>query len=127
MTQAMRAVRTLVLGGSAATFGLIAVAAVFAPAAVATQYGYPLERFEAFNEFRAIFVGFWAGLALLMGTAARRHDLPLLGDLCGAMLLLQACGRVLSMAIDGVPAPRFIGACALEALSGLAVLLARKR
>jgi hypothetical protein len=46
------AVRRLILGGSGAIFGVIALAAIVAPRVVAAQYGLTLD-FAAMNEFRA--------------------------------------------------------------------------
>ena len=98
--------RRLVLGGSGVLFGVIALFAIVAPRAVAARYAYGLDSVDSFNEFRAIFVGFWLALAAMMITAARRPDVRLLGDLCGWALVLQAAGRALSVALDGVPTVR---------------------
>lgn len=116
------------LFGSGLVFSLIAIAAVFAPNAVASRYGLTIAGVDAMNEFRAIFTGFWLGLGALMISAARHTEIPILGDLCAWMLCLQAAGRLLSVAIDGTPSPQFLGALVLEALSGVAILaLGRRR
>lgn len=117
-------VRRLCLAGAGMTFGVIALVAIAFPHAVANAYGLTLDRVEGMNEFRAIFTGFWLSLALAMITAARRPELPLLGDLCAAMLLFQALGRALSVALDGRPPLLFLGALAGEALTALAILVA---
>lgn len=118
----LRAVRQLCLAGSGLTFGTIALLAIVFPHAVANAYGFTLDRVEGLNEFRAIFTGFWLSLALAMITAARRPELPLLGDLCAAMLLFQALGRVLSVVLDGRPSLLFVGALVGEALTALTIL-----
>ena len=117
--------RRLVLGGSGLIFPGIALAALFAPHFVARQYGLTVEGPDALNQFRAVFIGFWCGLGALMLTAARRTDLPLLGDLCGVLLVCQALGRLLSLGLDGMPDLRFVGAMVLELSSGIVVLAAR--
>ena len=123
----MLGLRRIALAGSGITFLAIALAALAVPQWVAAQYGYPLDRPEAFNEFRAVFSGFWLGLALALFTAARRPELTLLGDLCGAMIGLQACGRLVSFALDGFSGPRFAAAAALELGTAAVILFARKR
>lgn len=117
--------RRLALAGSGLTFGSIAVAAVVWPRAVAARYGLHLDGIDAFNEFRAVFVGFWLALATAMIVAARRPTLTTLGDLCGLALLLQAAGRLLSVAVDGGPSLPFVGAMIGEAIAGGIVLLGR--
>jgi hypothetical protein len=117
--------RRLVLAGSGAVFALIAVAAIVRPSLVAARYGLTLDGVEAMNEFRAVFVGFWLALAAMMLTAARRPSLGVLGDLCGLALLLQAAGRLLSVALDGVPRTQFVAAMIGEAVAGAIVLAAR--
>ena len=119
--------RRLVLASSGALFALIALSAVLWPRVVAAQYAYGLDSVDAFNQFRAIFVGFWSALAMIMITAARRPELGVLGDLCGWALVLQAAGRAASFALDGRPSAPFIGAFALELTGGVLVLLARSR
>ncbi|HTQ48090.1 MAG TPA: DUF4345 family protein [Polyangiaceae bacterium] len=119
--------RRLVLAGSGLTFGTIAIAAVVWPRTVAVQYGLHLDGVDAFNEFRAVFVGFWLALATSMIVAARRPALSTLGDLCGIALVLQAMGRLPSVAVDGRPSVPFLGAMVGEALAGAVVLLGRVR
>jgi hypothetical protein len=121
----LQSLRRIVLAGSGLTFGTIAVAAVLWPRAVAVQYGLHLDGVDAFNEFRAVFVGFWLALAISMIVAARRPALTTLGDLCGLALLLQAAGRLLSVTVDGKPSLSFLGAMIGEAMAGAIVLLAR--
>jgi hypothetical protein len=115
----------LVLSGL--TFLSIAAGALVAPHLVAPRYGYSLQGVESFNEFRAVFVGFWTGLGITLLTASRRTDVPLLGDLCGLMILLQSLARAVSFVIDGIPAPTFVGAFALELITGASILLLRPR
>ena len=114
--------RRLVLAGSGLTFGSIAVLAVVRPHAVAERYGLRLEGVEAYNEFRAIFVGFWLALATMLFVAARRPDRVLLGDMCGLALAAQAGGRLLSVIVDGVPRAEFMLAMVGEMIAGAIVL-----
>jgi len=118
--------RRVALAGSGATFLCIALAALVVPRLVAAQYGYPLDRPEAFNEFRAVFTGFWLGLAVALFAAARRPELTVLGDLCGALIGLQACGRLVSFALDGYSGVRFALAAALELGTAAVILLGRE-
>ena len=120
-----RSLRRIALAGSGLTFGTIALAAIAWPQAVAARYGLHLDGVDAFNEFRAVFVGFWLALATAMIVAARRPALSTLGDLCGLALLLQAAGRLLSVAVDGRPSLPFVGAMIGEAIAGAVVLLGR--
>ncbi len=117
--------RSIVLAGSGLTFGAIALAAIVWPRTVAARYGLHLDGVDAFNEFRAVFVGFWLALATAMIVAARRPALTTLGDLCGLALLLQAAGRLLSVAVEGPPSLPFLGAMVGEAIAGITVLLGR--
>ena len=110
---------------SGLTFLAIALFATVAPRSAAQAYAILPDGVSGMSEFRAIFSGFWFALAAMMITAARRPAERLLGDLCGAFLLLQASGRALSFALDGVPAPQFVAAFAAELAAGLVVLLAR--
>jgi hypothetical protein len=48
---------------------------------------------------------------------------PLLGDVCGVMLLCQALGRAASFALDGRPSWPFVAAFVAE-LSGALTILA---
>ena len=119
----MRFLRTFALASSGVVFGTIGLLALALPVPVARAYGFVLPGVDAFNEFRAVYTGFWLALAAAMITAARRPDVPVLGDLCGLMLLFQASGRVLSLAIDGMPAPQFVGAMFAEAIAAMTILV----
>ena len=85
--------RRLALAGSGATFGFIALASIIAPSAGAARYAYTVGTADAYNEFHAVFTGFWLGLSALMITAARRPDDQRLGDLCSLAIGLQATAR----------------------------------
>ena len=127
VSRVLLVLRRLVLAGSGVIFALIALAAVAKPHLVAARYGLTLDGVEAMNEFRAVFVGFWLALAAMLVTAARRPALVVLGDLCGLALLLQALGRILSVAVDGVPRTDFLAAMIGEGVAGILVLAARPR
>ncbi|GEM_PF-5723901 len=77
----------LVLSGLAVI--LIALVAIPFPNRVAEYYGLTLGTPSSFNEFRAVFIGFWIGQGTTMRVAARSTDVPLLGNLC-ALLILAA-------------------------------------
>jgi hypothetical protein len=117
--------RRLSLAMSGLTFAVIAIAATFAPQLVARNYALSLNGVDGLNEFRAIFMGFWAALAYAMITAARKPERIMLGDVCGVMLLLQALGRAVSMVVDGVPSLNFVGAFLGELSMAVLVLLPR--
>lgn len=117
--------RRIVLATSGATFLTIALIGIALPREVAGAYGFSLDRIESFNEFRAVYTGFWIALAAAMFTAARHVRLALLGDLCALMLVCQAAGRAMSFVLDGRPSWPFIAAFWLELLGGLTVLAMR--
>lgn len=119
--------RQLALVASGLTFLVIALVGLVAPPLVAAQYAWSFDAPGAWNQFRAVFLGFWLGLAALQLTAARRLDDVLLGDLCGVVIGLQASARLLSVALDGVPPLNFVGAMVLELAIAAAILLGRPR
>jgi hypothetical protein len=123
----VRRVRQLLLGSSGLTFAVIAVMALAAPRAVAERYGMRLDDHASFNEFRAVFVGFWSGLAVLLFTAVRRTDLPILGNLAATLIGLQAIGRAASFVLDGTTEWRFVSAFLLEIATSLGILLLSPR
>ncbi len=125
MTNVLRKLRTLSLVLSGLTFAVIAVAGTFAPRAVAQAYALSLVGVDGLNQFRAVFLGFWSSLAIAMLTAARKPEVPLLGDVCGLMLLLQATGRAVSMVLDGRPSIQFVGAFLGELAAAILILLPR--
>ena len=95
------------------------------PEAVAKQYAYAVGTPDSFNEFHAVFTGFWLGLCALMITAARKPEQKLLGDLCGIAIGLQAAARLLSIALHGMPQGSFVSAMVGEAITAIAILQAR--
>ena len=112
-------IRRFVLFGNGLTFSLIAVYVLVFLDKAAFLYGYTLNGLDGRNEFRAVYVGFWIGLAILFFTATWRIDLPLLGDLALVMVLLQSLGRLLSFVVDGKPSERFMFVFFLEIVSSL--------
>jgi hypothetical protein len=125
MMSTFRILRRLSLALSGMTFAGIGVLAFAMPHTVARVYGFTLEGTDGLNEFRAIYTGFWLSLGIGMVTAARRQDVPLLGDVCGVMLLLQALGRAASFAVDGRPGWPFVAAFVAELGSALTILAPR--
>jgi hypothetical protein len=77
------------------------------------------------NEWRAIYVGLWLAQAVYFVVAARNVRLPILGDLGALLLLGQPAGRLVSLAVDGMPSPRMWIWFALEVVGGVAILLVR--
>lgn len=114
--------RRLALAGSALTFGFIALGSIVAPEKVAAQYAYTVGTADAFNEFHAVFTGFWLGLCAWMLTAARRWEDRRLGDLAGIAIGLQALARLLSMVMHGTPAPSFTSAMLGEMVTAVLIL-----
>jgi hypothetical protein len=118
--------RRLGLLGSGLTFGAIAVATLFAPEKVAAKYAYTVGTADAYNEFHAVFTGFWLGLAAMMLTAAHKPEVHRrLGDLCGAAIGLQALARLYSITVHGVPDASFTGAMLGELVTAAAILQTR--
>lgn len=116
------ALRRLALAGSALTFGFIALGSLIAPEKVAAQYAYTVGTADSFNEFHAVFTGFWLGLCAWMLTAARRWEDRRLGDLAGIAIGLQALARLLSIVMHGTPAPSFTSAMLGEMVTAALIL-----
>jgi hypothetical protein len=120
-----RKLEKLLLAGTGIVFGSIALVAIVLPHRVAAEYGFVLGTVDAMNEFRAVYTGFWLALAAIYLTAARRSDVPVLGFLGAIALLLQALGRLFSLALDGAPSERFVAAFVLELVAGATLLALR--
>jgi hypothetical protein len=114
--------RRLALAGSGLTFGGIALLSLIVPTQVAAQYAYTVGTPDSFNEFHAVFTGFWLGLCLLMLDAARRPEARRLGDLAGIAIGLQALARLLSIALHGAPSASFVSAMIGEMVTAVLVL-----
>jgi hypothetical protein len=125
MNPMLRTFRRIALTMSGLTFAVIGVLAFAMPQTVARIYGFTLDGIDGLSEFRAIYTGFWLSLGFTMITAARREDVPLLGDICGVMLLAQALGRLASFAVDGRPGLPFIAAFVAELASALTIFAPR--
>jgi peptidoglycan/LPS O-acetylase OafA/YrhL len=115
-------IRRLGLGGSGIIFGVIALASVVMPQATAQNYAFAVESPDAYNQFHAVFTGFWAGLSIWMITAARRPRERLLGDLAGIAIGLQALARLLSIFAHGKPSGQFVSAMIGEMVTCVAIL-----
>lgn len=118
--------RRIALAGSGLTFGVIALLSLVVPRDVAARYAYTVGSADSWNEFHAVFTGFWLGLAALMITAARKPEERLLGDLCGAAIGLQATARLLSIVLHGMPSASFTSAMIGEMLTAVAILQWRR-
>ena len=117
--------RQILLGITAAVFVAIAVASLVRPHTMAEGVGYTLGGVDALSEFRAVYVGLWLATAVFLVVALRRVHEPLLGDLAALLILGQTAGRVLSLALDGVPSARVWPMFVLEAIGGIALLAVR--
>lgn len=118
----MLQLRRLALLLSGLTFAVIALASLVAPRLVAPQYAFSLEAPGALNQFRAVFTGFWAGLAWLMLSSARSRELERTGTFAGILIGLQALARVASLVLDGVPPPTFLAATGAELVTAALIL-----
>lgn len=105
----------------------IAAGSLLAPATMAEPFEWTLEHPNSLNEFRAIYVGLWLAHAVLFFWAARRNDLPVLGDVAALLLAGQVVGRLVSLLLDGLPDGRLLGPALAESLGALGLLLTRPR
>ena len=104
---------------------LAALAAMLDPDRTALAMGVFLVGVNGYSQFYAIYVGVrlaTAGLALL---AARRGDLPILGDLAALFILAQPLGRMVAAFAIGLPRGLLFVICGIELAVGLALLLLR--
>jgi len=118
-------VRRGILLLTAVVFTAIAIGSLLIPHQMAAQLGYTLDNVDALNEFRAVYVGVWLATAVLLVVAARRIEEALLGDLAALLILGQTFGRLLSMAIDGLPTARMWPPFVVELIGGVVILLVR--
>jgi hypothetical protein len=109
----------------AVVFAGIAIASLLEPDVMAAQLGYRLDSIDARNEYRAIYVGLWLATAAYFWIAAARVSQPILGDLGALLILGQTAGRVLSLALDGLPTAQMWPPFFIEAAGGLALLVLR--
>jgi hypothetical protein len=117
--------RRLALAGSGITFGAIALASFVIPEKIAAQYAYAVGTADAWNEFRAVFTGFWLGLFVMMITAARDPGDRRLGDLCGLAIGLQSLARLYAVLVHGVPGASFVAAMLGEMVTAVLILQGR--
>jgi hypothetical protein len=106
---------------------LAALAAMLDPDRIADAMGVFLVGVNGYSQFYAIYVGVrlaTAGLALL---AARRGELPILGDLAALFILAQPLGRLIAAFAIGLPRGLLFVICGIELAVGLALLLLRPR
>jgi len=110
---------------SGLVFVAIALGSLLAPHEMAAGLGYTLGNVDALSEFRAVYVGLWLAIAVLLVVAGSRVQPALVGDLGALLILGQSVGRLLSLALDGPPTSRIWPMFALETLAGIALLLVR--
>ncbi|HEY3026793.1 MAG TPA: DUF4345 family protein [Pyrinomonadaceae bacterium] len=121
----MSFIRKLILIGDGLTFLLIAIGVLFYVQPAAHLYGYTLNGVDGLNEFRAIYMGFWIGLAILFFTAAWKFEMSILGDMALILVLSQSLARVLSFIIDGKPNWHLVAVFFLEMGTSLIGLMIR--
>jgi hypothetical protein len=119
--------RRVVLVVAALVFVAVAVGTLIAPQVMASQYRLRLDHVDAFNEYRAVYVGLWLAQAALLVFAARHVGWALLGDLGAVLILGQVAGRLISLALDGVPSAQVWPTFVAEVIGGVALLLVRPR
>jgi hypothetical protein len=119
--------RSALLQLAAIASSLAALAAMLDPDRIADAMGVFVVGVNGYSQFYAIYVGVrlaTAGLALL---AARRGDLPILGDLAALFILAQPLGRMIAAFAIGLPRGLLFVICGIELAVGLALLLSRPR
>ena len=119
--------RGLLLQAVAMAGSLAALSALLDPDRFAEAMGLFLVGVNGYSQFYAIYVGVrlaTAGLALL---AARRGELPILGDIAATFILAQPLGRFVAAFAIGLPQGLLLAVCGIELLAGLALLLLRPR
>jgi len=110
---------------AATASSLAALAAMLDPDRIADAMGVFVFGVNGYSQFYAIYVGVrlaTAGLALL---AARKGDLPILGDLAALLILAQPLGRLVAAFAIGLPTGSLFVICGIELAVGLALLLLR--
>lgn len=94
------------LGLAAAIFALVAVLALTAPAVLFDPIGVALPRPEGAAEVRAAYFGLFGGAAVLFAAGARDPTLaPLALRAVAVVLGGFVTGRLVSLALDGMPSP----------------------
>jgi hypothetical protein len=119
--------RSVLLQLAAIASSLAALAAMLDPDRIADAMGVFVVGVNGYSQFYAIYVGVrlaTAGLALL---AARRGELPILGDLAALFILAQPLGRLIAAFAIGLPRGLLFVICGIELAVGLALLLLRPR
>jgi hypothetical protein len=121
------AARSQALHALALVSSLMALSALLDPDRVAKPLGLFLVGVNGYSQFYAIHVGVrlaTAGLALL---AARRGELPILGDIAATFILAQPLGRLVAAFAIGLPQGSLLVVSGIELLAGLALLALRPR
>jgi hypothetical protein len=118
----------IVLLGSALVYGAIGVAFVVAPHALAPLVGIDLTSVTADNDFRAVYGGVPAGLAVFIAMGLRRPqwELPALWVVALTLGGLAAT-RVLSWGVAGWPEPIGLALHASEAFGLVLAIVAIRR
>ena len=119
-------IRRIFFYGLAAAYALTAATNLWDTQGGAALAGFELTSAGGLSEYRAVYVGMFSALAVASFVAARRPELVVLGDLVALTLAGAGLGRLLSFAIDGVPAIDKVAHLGLESL-GVLILLARPR
>jgi hypothetical protein len=118
-------IRRILLSLAALAFFAVALGSLIAPHKMAEPFGYELTSPNALNEYRAIYVGLFLAHAVVLLWAVRRIEHAALGDVAGLLILGQAVGRIVSIAVDGIPSSDMWGMLVGEGVGGALLLLVR--
>jgi hypothetical protein len=110
---------------AALVFVGVAVGSIIAPQIMAQPLGLRLDNVNALNEARAIYVGLWLAHAVILVLACLRPQTRLLGDVGAILILGQTAGRIISVALDGMPGVDLLPIAIGEGVGGLAIALVR--
>ena len=113
----------LALGIASAIFALVACLGWFAPDTLMAPIGVEMTDAAGYAEIRAAYGGLFGGAALVYGMgvarpAMRSHAIVLMAVVLGGFVF----GRIVSLALEGVPNPFALATLALETTGLIAAL-----
>jgi hypothetical protein len=125
MNSFLQLLRKLLLVGSGLSFLFFAVLTTVNIDWSAKSYALAPVGIGGDSEFRAVFMGFWLGLAILFFQSVRHYRVAILGDMAFMLTLFQSLGRLYSFVVDGIPPTQFIIYFVAEFSSSVIGLLIR--
>jgi hypothetical protein len=125
MKDLLQLVRKLLLISNGLIFMVFAISTMVDVEFTSDFYAHTPKGIGGYNEFRAVFMGFWLGLTVLFFQAVRRYRLAIVGDLAFMLVLFQSLARLYSFAVDGIPPAKFIAFFVLELSSAVIGLMIR--